>query len=502
VRTLRAALALLALVLAGCAGTSTMTSTSTSEGPHAHWDQVPFDQMPDAAGHNHGDPSQHHFLWRYNVTQHDAILGNAADASGLHAIDLQGGYLFGAVYGSHPAMVDGGVQIWDVHTDPAHPKELGRWVIPGDVGGDRSIGATPDGDFVVIGLEPVDCVGHVNPSGAATSAYLIDARNKMAPVVADVVTPGGSAGSPGQNTQHISTHSVFVHRIQGVDYAFIFGDVYRIDRSETAGARLVYASSISTGHDIYVRDTPWNRTWALSSNGPGGLQVWDVTDPTKPFEIGTWDREDHQKVGYYFHTADVAFVGNQTIIVQTSEDFVSSAASGPGAETGDGIASPFWVVDGNPLRGLTSPPPNATALTELGEWHNPFNHTAKNIRFSLHNPRFSDNGILTIASYHAGFWQLDLRQPAYWAHPALIASGSYADGTPPAAVDPVENTVATQLCGLGITVDTPEYFDVAVGPNGTLYFADVFGGLYTMTPTADHPVFGHTPGASVAAKEE
>jgi hypothetical protein len=476
--------------IAGCLGKGGGNHSGPSTTyPSIERPVVPFDTMPEGAGHDHSDSSQHKFLWHYDFSARDGLLENPADIAGLHAIDLQAGYLFGAVYGSHSLSVDGGVQIWDAKTDPAHPKELGRWTIPGSVGGDRSIGATPDGDFVVIGLEPVDCLGHVNPEGAALSAYLIDARNKMVPLVADVITAtGGSLGGPTTQNTHISTHSVYVHRIQGVDYAFIFGDIYRIDRSEQGG-RLVFVGSISTGHDIYVRDTPWNTTWALSANGGGGLVVFDVTDPAHAFEVGTWDLPDRkelaQKQGdYYFHTADVDFVGDQAVVVLSSEDFAPHV-------------SPFWVLDGNPMRDVAKGSEPVT-LSEMGEWHNPYNHTAANIRFSLHNPRFTDHGVLTISSYHAGFFQLDLRNPDFWAHPAEIAAVAYADGTPSVVIDPVESTVENRLCGLGISIDTPEYMDVAV-QNGTVYLADVFMGLYTFTPTADHPIYGTA--ARIAALE-
>ena len=38
--------------------------------------------------------------------------------------------------------------------------------------------------------------------------------------------------------------------------------------------------------------------------------------------------------------------------------------------------------------------------------------------------------------------------------------------------------------------------DVAV-QNGTVYLADVFMGLYTFTPSADHPIYGTHPLAPV-----
>jgi hypothetical protein len=347
--------------------------------------------------------------------------------------------------------------------------------------------ATPDGDFAVISTEPVDCAGHVNPGGVV-AAYLIDARDKAHPVVADVLSVAGStlgdafAGQQGAQPGELAEHSVAVHRIQGVDHAFIFGKVYRIERGEQGG-RLVYVSSISTGHDVYVRDTPWNTTWALSANGGGGLVIWDVTAPAHPFQLATWDLDGRKQLEsegteYYFHTADVSFQDGQVVLVLTSEDFAQHV-------------SPLWTVDGNPLWGATGQPESPYQLEVMGTWHNPGGHNAlAGLTFSLHNPRFHDGGILTISSYHAGMWQLDVRGADFWKEPAPIAYAAYADGQPPVAADPVEAAVQKQLCGLEITLDTPSYWDVEVGADGVTYLADGFMGLYTFTPTKGHPVYG------------
>ncbi len=470
---------LLAAALAGCADDDAGDAAGGDRDRTAPVRlAMPEDPMPEGAGHDHTDAAAHKFLWNYGFASRDPLMQNEANIAGVHALDLQNGYLFGAVYGSHAASVDGGLVIWDL-ADPANPVETGRWVIPGSVGGDRSMEATMDGDFAVIATEPVDCFGHVNPL-AAVSAYLIDTSDKTLPVVADVVTPAGSVGgtaAQGPGGGSLSVHSVAVHRIQGEDYAFLFGDIYRIERSET-GASLVYVNRVSTGHDIYLRETPWNTTWALAANGPGGLVIYDVTDVTAPREIATWDLPDRDNLTeeYYFHTSDVAFLDDGSIlIVLTSEDW-------------EDHVSPLWVLDGTPLRGLG--PDESTNLEVLGEWHNPGNHTAVLTSFSLHNPRFSDGGILTISSYHAGLWQLDMRDPAFWSDPAEIAYAVYADGTPPVVEDPVFDTVEAQLCGLGLQMDTPTYMDVEVGSGGVLYAADVYMGLYTFTPAADHPVFG------------
>ena len=465
------------IFLAGCAtsdgGPEPTTSPPVAGAPHRL--PVPPDQMPEGAGHDHTAPAAHKFLFNYEFSDRDPLMSNQVNSAGLHAMDLQAGYLFGAVYGSHAVSVDGGMQIWDVHTDPAHPAALGKWTIPGSVGGDRSIGATPDGNYVVIGLEPLDCLGHVNPLGAPINAYLLDVTDKSLPIVADFVTvTGGSLGAPTTAAPQLGQHSVFVHRINNVDYAFLFGDVYRIDVSEQLGAKLVRIAAIPTGHDLYVRDTPWNRTWALTANGAGdgALAIYDITDPTQPFEIGFWSKAEEDP-GYYYHTADVAFIGDQVLVMLASEDF------GP-------HVSPFWLFDGNGLKNVERGA-EAVELPMLGSWSNPWNHQASNIRFSLHNQRFHDDGLMTISSYHAGFFQFDLRYPEFWAQPALIASASYADDGVNAARDPIESL---NDCGLAITTDAPEFMDPAIGENGVLYMADAFMGLYTFVPASTHPIFG------------
>lgn len=458
-------------------------------GPATRHD-LPEDPMPEGPGHDHADPAQHRFLWNYEFTARDPLLQNAASVAGVHALDVQAGWLFGAVYGSHTASVDGGLVIWDVHTDPAHPRYVGRWTIPGSVGGDRSMEATPDGDFAVISTEPVDCAGHVNPGGAV-AAYLVDTRDKERPLVADVmtmnrVTLGGAlAGEPNPGGVQLGQHSVAVHRIQEQDYAFISGKMFRIDRTEQGG-RLVYVNEVGVGHDLYVRDTPWGTTWALAANGGGGLIVWDVTEPAHPFQLATWDlpdRKELEKAGtaYYFHTADVAFLDGQVLLVLTSEDW---------GET----VSPLWILDGNQLMGLAEEPDVPINLEMLGTWTNPGQHSAlAGLTFSLHNPRFHDGGLLTLSSYHGGMWQLDVRHPEFWAAPAPIAYAAFADGEPTVVSDPVEDLVQSEVCGLEIALDAPSYWDVEVGQDGVTYLADGFMGLYTFKPTADHPVFGGVP---------
>ncbi len=440
---------------------------------------IPEDPMPEGAGHDHGAVDQHQFLWNYDFSMHDSMLTTEVTAAGLHALDLQDGFLFGAVYGASAAGVNGGMQIWDLE-DPANPEPRGRFVVPGAVAGDRSIGATPDGRYVVVSTEAVSCFGHVNP--VPISAYLIDTEDKDLPVVADVITLlGPSQGSPTRLAPSLGEHSTFVHRIGTTDYAFIQGKVFEIARSESSASLVDTGVAMSTGHDLYVRDTPWGDTWALVANGGGGLQIYDITDVLNPRIIGVWNLEDRSDlpVSYYFHTSDVAFFDDgQILVIMTSEDW-------------EDHVSPIWILDGTSLRDIGADEEEPHQLVQIGEWQNPGGHTALGLSFSLHNPRWHDDGILSMSHYHGGLWQLDFRHPDFRANPNTIGYAVYAEGTAPAVEDPVFNAIETGLCGLGITIDTPTYMDVEVDQEtGILYAADVYMGLYAFTPSSDHVAYG------------
>ncbi len=453
------------LLLAGCFEDNGTQDPSDDDVP-----VVPRIIMPDLdpipVGHDHADPALHKFLWNYEARAHDPLLQNDFDTAGLHALDRVGDRLFGAVYGAHTVSINGGMVVWDI-SDAAAPVQLGSWYIPGDVGGDRSIEATDDGQYVVLGTETQSCAGHLNPLGAL-SAYLLDVSDPSNILVADVLTTAGGRGSPGEGTS--SVHSVAVHHINGDDYAILFGDVYKIDRNEMGAQFVRVGFDIPTSHDHYIRDTPWGATWVLTTTAPG-LSIYDISDPFNPTLVGQWeiDRFADGADSHYTHTADVAFLEDQIVIVVTAEDW-------------NDHVSPMWIIDGEPLRnGATE-----LALETLGWWWNPSDVHSDGLRFSLHNPRFSDDGIFTIASYHAGLWQLDLRSG--WEDPQEIAYAVYADGDPTDFKDPVQEERTCSF--IQLPLDAPTFFDVELGDGGVLYAADPWMGLYTFSPTADHPIYG------------
>src|SRR5688500_9275740 len=102
--------------MAGCLnddGPSGDEEPVDGDGPIYQRYELPEDPMPEGAGHDHLAPEQHKFLWNYDFASRDPLMQNAAMISGLHALDLRAGYLFGAVYGSHAVSADGGLVIWD-----------------------------------------------------------------------------------------------------------------------------------------------------------------------------------------------------------------------------------------------------------------------------------------------------------------------------------------------------------------------------------------------------
>src|SRR5688572_14187881 len=89
---------LLLTLTAGCFGDSgsddgTGGGSKGGDAPQRY--ALPADPMPEGAGHDHADPAQHRFLWNYEFASRDGLMQNAANVAGVHALDVQAGYLFG-----------------------------------------------------------------------------------------------------------------------------------------------------------------------------------------------------------------------------------------------------------------------------------------------------------------------------------------------------------------------------------------------------------------------
>ncbi len=430
---------LFVLIAAGCVSSSNDSGTPSARGPTQ---PLPF---PDPMGqdHDHRDIALHVNAYNFEQTDHHPLAGSPTHAAGAHALDLKGGYLFAAVYGGE-ADAEGGFFIFDA-SDPEHPKEVGRYRFAGPMGGDRSMEATEDADFVVLGTEVVDCAGHVNPFGPGL--YLVDTRDKANPTPVDYVPSTGA-------------HSVTIHRIGDVDYVFVGAtageNVFRIDRG--LKPTLTAINTIPIGHDAVVMDDPILGIPILyASNVGAGFEISDVSDPAAPKILGAWnipDRGDR----YYIHTGTAQIIDGHRIVVVNSEDW-------------EDYPSALWVLDATDFEYIDT----------LSSWVNPGQHAADGLRYSLHNPRFLGD-TLVFTHYHGGVWALDLSTPEKWANPTVVGQYMTTQDIGWKGGTPATSASSDRLCGVFHLGDQPLAFDIEEG-DGVVYVGDLATGLYTLKPT-------------------
>jgi len=400
---------------------------------------LPFPD-PMGAEHDHSDVAIHAFASGFEQTSHHPLAATAIHGAGVHALDAKGGFLFAALYGGD-ADADGGFFVFDI-ADPFVPVEVGRYRFPGQLAGDRSLEATEDGDWVVLGTEAVDCAGHVNPF--APGLYLIDARDK-------------GAMKPAGFVPQTMVHSVTVHRIADEDYVFALvsgaENIFRIVKGPVP--QLVAVGSVSIGHDSVVVDDPVLGVPLLyAANGGAGFVVSDVSDPSAPEQVAEWNIPDREDDMYYIHTGVVTMIGDHRIAVVTSEDW-------------EDYPSALWVLDATDFG----------AIETLAQWSAPGEHAAEGLRYSMHNPRFLGDRLI-LSYYHGGAWSLDLSDPAAPRAQGVFMPG-VSSGYRPAK--PAASAYSDSACGAFTFADAPYVMDVETW-EGAVYVADLHTGLYTLRP--------------------
>lgn len=402
--------------------------------------------------HDHSLASIHALSYNTESYFHHPLGGNVVKSSGAHAVDIQAGHLFVAAYGAS-ADADGGVWIFDLK-DPKKPVLVGTFRLPGNLGGDRSMEVTEDGKWILLGTEATDCAGHVSLTPAGL--YLIDARDKSKPVVADFVASSG-------------VHSVIVKRIGGTDYVFALMGGKNIHKIVLSGAKptLEAVGSVSIGHDGAIYDDPILKAPILyAADGNQVLRIYNVSNPAAPTKIGEWAPEP----GHYVHAAVVEFLEGQRIIIVESEDWL-------------GTPSPMWIINGTDI-----------AHPELiGTWVNPGNKPANaglpgspslgrfggQLIFSTHNPRI-ERGIVYLTHYHGGIWFLNVSAPSQWISPHVM--GYYLPHNDNGGFVPRSGEGAypkpNAYCGFDLN-QLPLAFDVEV-KDGIAYVADLHTGIYAV----------------------
>jgi hypothetical protein len=407
---------------------------------------------PFIRNHDHAVAANHQLAFHVKQLAHDPLGGNMLKSSGAHVVDVQNGWLFVGAYGL-AADVDGGLYVFSL-ADPKEPKLTGRFPLPGNVGGDRSVEATDDANWVVLGTESIDCANHANPF--LPGLFLIDVRDKANPKLADY-KPDSSG-----------VHSVIIHRIGGQDYAYTLGgadtsngqNIWQID---TMAGKLNPVGSVPIAHDGAAYDDPLLGKPLLYVADVTDLKVYDLSDPAHPKKIGSWQPPDNKN--HYVHAVTMDLIEGHRILALESEDWGQ-------------MTSPLWILDAT----------NLDAMELLSTYENPAQAPANagqnepSLAFSTHNPRLED-GIVYMAHYHAGIWMLDVRTLDKARAPEIMGYFLPHDdngGYKPASSQSALPLPANPICFGGFRIhELPNTMDVEV-QDGIAYGADLHTGLYTV----------------------
>ena len=168
-------------------------------------------------------------------------------------------------------------------------------------------------------------------------------------------------------------------------------------------------------HDMFVQTEPDGSVYMYVANWDAGLRIVDVTDPTKPVELGGWNDFPDGHSGN-LHTVSAQWMDGKRIVVGAVEvgfSVVGGIGYAQGAEPGV-----LYVWDATD--------PAAPAL--IGQWENPMGVKAGGRPgpvfdepvMSTHNLQL-ENGTLYLAHYGLGVWVLDVSTPETWAAPEVLA---------------------------------------------------------------------------------
>jgi hypothetical protein len=333
------------IALGGCLGASIETTLPDILAPSSVWSGdflAPF-----VANHSHNDATTHGMALRMRQLAHHPLAGNSITSSQAHVVDVKQDWLFVGTQGPQVG-VSGGLWIFDVK-DPEAPALVGRLPLFGNLGGDRSMEATEDAAFVVLGTEAIACGMQIHPWGPGF--YLIDVRDKTQPRIVDYIPDQG-------------VHSLVIHRIDGEDYVFSAAYTTNVLRIEREGLRptLVVAGSLESGHDGVIRDDPVLGVPLFYTAQFNRLAVYDVSNPGAPQLVGSWTPEDTSELQrHYSHMVEVFWHGDRRIIAYEQENWMDEP-------------SPIWFLDATDLG----------AMERVTTWSNPAGMPANGLQRAAH----------------------------------------------------------------------------------------------------------------------
>ncbi len=166
-------------------------------------------------------------------------------------------------------------------------------------------------------------------------------------------------------------------------------------------------------HDMFpMVDPVANQSLLYVANWDAGLRIVDLSVPSAPVEIGSWNDYPAGHSGN-LHTVATEWIGDRRITVGSPE-IGFAVVGGVGYATNEEPPVVYILDTTDPadvqLLGLWENPQGAkTGRTELGEALN-----------SPHNVQL-EGGLLYLAHYDLGMYVVDLRTPEMWEAPQVLA---------------------------------------------------------------------------------
>lgn len=460
----------LALLLAGCATPPPGADDGLSVGP-GEWGAIEAAiGAPVVEDHDHADPALHE--GSYNLDLVALVTGEEGRSpqptESYIETAVKGGYAYLCRTGPEQGLV-----IFDI-ADPAAPRQVGY--INLEAGFEPDIEVSDDGNWAFWETQrfPTSAeVPNILEPGAnlQRGVHIVDIRDKSAPrwVGYSPTPPDGPHSITYANIsgRHILFQSVyaFAYAYGGVDVPgaqrLVISELDTSTPVATLRTLAEYVDPDAQGldrmpHDVSVYAHPiTGKTYAYVAYWDVGVVILDVTDPAAPTKVGVIDDFGPATYGDIHMARQFPHTIAGRVVVAAEPEI--------GAEADSGYITFHDVTD-------------PTAPFYLSGWLLPGNLTSGGGSLG---PHYFDvaQGRVALASYHAGFWVIDVHDEANLMRPRTAA---YAL---------VSATGATDLPGPLGALSGASAFDAwwLDGETEYVFAGDVHGGLAVYRYTGPKP---------------
>lgn len=415
-------------------------------------------------GHDHADPSLHDAGFGLDLVGFTPLL----DTPGAY---LPGGYLELAMAGTWAFVSnfgpDRGLSVVDV-SDPARPRHVSdffpsRALGLADAGGGTywDVSVTEDASLVVLSAQ---ALAHQPPDAARAGewgggVFLVNVEDKARPLLESftrVVEPGALIPAGVHNANPFEADGalhVTATTANGKTHLLrVVGDAPRRGLEEVA--------VVEGMHDSAVQVHPLTGQTILYTAAPGGVFLYDVSDPARPVQLAVLPDDGDGRFYHETIPSNVLIDGRHYAVAATESM---------------GEPTPFTLLD-------TTDPSDPRIV---GEWRLPMTlaEPTTPYQYSGHNLDF-DRGRLYIGHYHAGAWVVDVSSAERVAQPVAVAA--YVPHEP-----------APHVPRTPMLTPTPSVWRATYHTDGLVYAVDANSGLYALrvtqppSPLEDAPLFPH-----------